>query len=141
MIKLSVERKLFSSVCVHDRCWTKGHTTHTFLLTTAVSVGGWPLQRMITDINWPAISSNFTVDCGTPLLANGNASEGATTFQSSISFSCEPGYYLAEPHTATCTWNGTWTQLPTCAGNVKLLFLLHSRDDFKHKCWRSMYLA
>ena len=38
------------------------------------------------------------------------------SWNNSLPFSCRRGFFLLGPQVATCTINGTWTELPSCKG-------------------------
>ncbi|XP_003786662.1 beta-2-glycoprotein 1 [Otolemur garnettii] len=50
------------------------------------------------------------------ILENGAVRYTSFEYPNSISFSCNPGYYLNGTHTATCTEEGKWSEeIPVCA--------------------------
>ena len=57
------------------------------------------------------------MDCGDPGNPDNGRSilQGNTTFQSNVTYECDPGYRLVGVSNQTCSANGTWSgSQPSC---------------------------
>jgi hypothetical protein len=61
-----------------------------------------------------AICVYWFSDCGSPIPFSGSANNNATTFNSSVTITCDYGYSINGKSVTTCQSDGTWTSLPTC---------------------------
>jgi Sushi repeat (SCR repeat) len=53
-------------------------------------------------------------DCGSPTPLSGSSNNNATTFNSTVTITCDSGYSINGKSVTTCQSDGTWTSLPTC---------------------------
>ncbi|XP_052243416.1 uncharacterized protein LOC127853188 isoform X4 [Dreissena polymorpha] len=83
-----------------------GYTLHGDNYTECLANGSW------SDVNITCTAR----DCGPPPeLLNGSHTQGKTTFNSSIEYSCNHGYDLTGNNTIVCLENGLWNKLgATC---------------------------
>jgi len=117
--------------CNQSYCPTPPSPTHGTVTTTATTVGstgtyacsaGYTLSGTATttcqsDRTWSATLPTCTaVDCGKPLgTAYVSVSAPITTYGSTATYSCAPGYSLNSPATVTCQANGVWSgTVPLC---------------------------
>jgi hypothetical protein len=117
--------------CGQSYCPTPPSPTHGTVTTTATTVGstgtyacsaGYTLSGTATttcqsDRTWSGTLPTCTaVDCGKPLgTAYGFVSAPITTYGSTATYSCAPGYSLDSPATVTCQANGAWSgKVPLC---------------------------
>ena len=75
------------------------------------------------------------VSCGPPpnFPANGQRSVSGTTFESTVTYTCNRGYTLQGDNGHTCMANGQWSgSAPTCNRKLLtvLLLLLHGHQTF-----------
>ena len=58
------------------------------------------------------------VDCGPPPpITNGSpGTPDMTTFEGTVTYSCNDGYQLSGSSPVTCMANGDWNTRPTCTG-------------------------
>ena len=63
------------------------------------------------------------IDCGPlPVLVNGSSSGDSTLFPSSVTFYCDPGFFISGSTKRACRANGTWNGFVTsCSGR----FMMH----------------
>ena len=77
----------------------------------------------------PITTPDAVVDCGTPPAAHVNGSQpmySSTTFGSTVTYTCRPGYRRTGDRTITCMANGQWSasapvcnrELPLAAGST-----------------------
>ncbi len=65
--------------------------------------------------------------------ANGQQNTSGTTFRSTVTYTCNPGYTLQGDNRHTCMANGHWSgRAPTCDRKLHtvLLLLLHGYEQF-----------
>ncbi|KAK3105074.1 hypothetical protein FSP39_016693 [Pinctada imbricata] len=63
--------------------------------------------------HWSTLSYSCTIkDCGTPpTVTDGTRSYSATTYQSTVTYSCNTGYLGSGSTTITCQDSGTWSSM------------------------------
>ena len=73
----------------------------------------------------PITAPAAVVDCGTPPAAHVNGNQpmySSTTFESTVTYTCQPGYRRVGDRTITCLANGEWSSAsaPVCSRELPL---------------------
>jgi hypothetical protein len=82
--------------------WSSAYGVHLFVKTHVVKP------------DYEAICLYSFSDCGIPTVFKGTANNSATTFNSTVTITCDMGYNITGKSVTTCQSDGTWTSLPTC---------------------------
>ena len=64
----------------------------------------------------------LVVNCGNaPTIQNGNADSVARmSYGNSVRYNCNKGYDLFGPSSVSCQADGSYTQLPSCSGQINI---------------------
>ena len=91
-------------------------STATYACNPGYNLSGTAVHTCQADRTWSGTLPACTVvDCGSPSIGSGTYSPAATTYGSTVKFTCNDCYSLAGASTRTCQANGTWSGLqPTC---------------------------
>ena len=77
-----------------------------------------------SDLSLPNPNSAAVLDCGTPPDAPVNGNQpmySSTTFKSTVTYTCKPGYMRKGNRTITCLANGQWNaSAPVCNRELTL---------------------
>lgn len=106
--------------CQGDRTWNRAQPT-----CVGKCVSTRPIHSFMQCL-WTSFNSSFllpscvssAVLCGPPpSVENAELQASGETYQSNVSYVCNPGLHLIGPQNLTCLANGTWSlPAPTCEG-------------------------
>ena len=79
-------------------------------------------RKTKTQVKTTFFANNISVvDCGKiQRPRNGSISGDKTTFQKSVTYSCDKGFELKGPKTIICQSDGQWSSKSTCEGTLNL---------------------
>ena len=110
-----------------------------------------PILLLVTLFSLPSLPSPLSlllllsthaVSCLVPTIphqrrhrdrwTSGSLEPQRISWNNSLHFSCHRGFFLLGPQVATCTINGTWTELPSCKGATPTHTQSHTPSHTTH---------